>query len=278
MGLINIYRKNRDVLKPIVSIIDQLELKKETFFQTMTKTNFDEEKLALLWRQYKANPTPALKAVLAQTYAVIVRNIVAPMMYKKPPLLDFDDLVQAGNMGLLDAIDKYDPDREVLFQTYASRRIRGAVLDEINSLDWTPRSIRENIKGVLKSIEKHYEENQSAPTVGDIAERAEFDVEKTRQVMAQMNRTYMIQAEHETLDLMGPSTDHEKSEARSAVRYVMEKHLTDDERKFAVLKFLEGYSNNEIIIMMSLTPMSFKVLRESTIAKLTEGLKGYEPN
>jgi len=240
------------------------------------KKFFDEEKLAKLWIQYKESPTPALQATLADSYAPIVKKLVAGFIHKKPNVLDYEDLIQAGTMGLLDAIEKFDPSRGYLFQTYATIRIRGSILDEINSMDWTPRSVRENIKGVIKSIENHYEHSQNEPTVGDIAKRSDLNVEDTKTIIGQMNRTFMVHVEQETIDLIGPTTDERATEIEAAIKYVMDLKLTEEERKFVELKFYMGYSNKEIMLIMKIGVNALRAVKENAIRKLTEGLQGYE--
>lgn len=242
----------------------------------MIKKFFDEEKLAKLWIEYKAKPTPALRATLADSYYPIVKKLVAGFVHKKPNVLDYEDLVQAGNIGLLDAIEKFNPAMGNLFQTYATIRVRGAILDEINSMDWTPRSVRENIKDVIRSIEGHYATNQTEPTAADIAKRSELDVEDAKTILGQMNRTFMVQVEQETIDLIGPSTDERQAELETAIKYVVDTELTPQEKKFVELKFFMGYSNKEIMFLMKVSVNTLRIVKESAIAKLSTGLKGYE--
>lgn len=99
------------------------------------------------------------RTLIAQKYFPMVENIAKKISYKKPGGLDLDDLISAGYLGLLQAIDRFDPTREILFSTFAKQRVRGAILDEINSLDWTPRLIRERIKAVLTAEEIYYHQN-----------------------------------------------------------------------------------------------------------------------
>lgn len=232
------------------------------------------EKTARLWAEYKSNPTPSLKAVIADKYAPLVHKIAAGFAYKKPSVLDYDDLIQAGTMGLLDAIDKFDPnnERKAQFQTYATFRVRGSILDEINSMDWTPRSVRQNIRGVLKSIEQHYANTQVEPTVNDIAKEAGIDREATRTILSQMNKTFIVHVENEVIDLVGPTTDHGKTELESIVNMAVEKVLNDDEKAFVMLKFFMGYNNKEIQETLGLRVNELKNIRESSMTKLEKEL------
>ncbi|MDH5667238.1 MAG: FliA/WhiG family RNA polymerase sigma factor [Nitrospira sp.] len=86
---------------------------------------------------------------LIKEFAHVIRAIAHRLAFRLPAYLDAEDLVSVGTIGLMDAMDKYDPDREAKFKTYAEFRIRGAMLDEIRSMDWIPRSVHERI-GLLQ--------------------------------------------------------------------------------------------------------------------------------
>ena len=86
-------------------------------------------------------------------YAPLVKLLANRMAMRIPPSVSVDDLVSAGIMGLVDAIDRYDPNRDVKFKTYAEFRIRGAMLDELRSLDWVPRSTRKKIRKMEQAIQ-----------------------------------------------------------------------------------------------------------------------------
>lgn len=237
----------------------------------MTKqTKEEQEHTAKLWAEYKKRPTPHLRAIIAEKYTPLVHKIAGGFAYKKPAVLDYDDLVQAGTMGLLDAIEKFNPDNEnkAQFQTYATFRVRGAILDEINSMDWTPRSIRQNIKGVLKSIEQHYTSTQLEPTVSEIAEHANLDREATRTILSQMDKTFIVHVENEIMDIVGPTTDHARTELESNVSMALRKVLNEKEQAFIMLKFFMGYNNKEIQDSLDLKVSELKNVRDSALDKL----------
>lgn len=238
------------------------------------QTEEEKEATARLWEKYKAKPTPYLRAVLADKYAPLVHKIAAGFLYKRPSVLDYDDLIQAGTLGLLDAIEKFNPanDKKAQFQTYATFRVRGAILDEINSMDWTPRSVRQNIRGVLKSIEQHYTTHQVEPTVADIAKEAELDTDSTKTILHQMNKTFIVHIENETIDLFGPTTDQDKAEMESIVNLAVEKVLNEDEKAFIILRFFMGYNNKEIQDAIGLKPSELKHIRETALQKLEKEL------
>ena len=85
------------------------------------------------------------RELIIKEFAHVLKAMAYRLAYRLPPSMDADDLVSAGIIGLMDAMDKYDPEREAKFKTYAEFRIRGAMLDEIRSMDWIPRSVHERI-------------------------------------------------------------------------------------------------------------------------------------
>src|ERR1700677_4071992 len=102
-----------------------------------------------LLRKYKEEPnklTPQQKDKLIMEYAPLIRFIAQKIAVRLPSNIELDDLISSGVIGLMDAIDKYDPSRDNKFKTYAEFRIRGAILDELRNQDWVPRSVRESNK------------------------------------------------------------------------------------------------------------------------------------
>lgn len=97
----------------------------------------------------RASPKDAGREQLIKEFAHVIRAIAHRLAFRLPAYLDAEDLVSVGTIGLMDAMDKYDPSREAKFKTYAEFRIRGAMLDEIRSMDWIPRSVHERI-GLLQ--------------------------------------------------------------------------------------------------------------------------------
>ncbi|MES2746463.1 MAG: FliA/WhiG family RNA polymerase sigma factor, partial [Bdellovibrionota bacterium] len=95
-----------------------------------------------------------LRDQLIMDYAPLIRFVAQRIAARLPSNIDIDDLISAGVIGLMDAIEKYDPSRDNKFKTYAEFRIRGAILDELRSQDWVPRSVRDK----AKKIEKTYAE------------------------------------------------------------------------------------------------------------------------
>ncbi len=98
-----------------------------------------------LWKQYKSNPTEDLKKYFMEKYLPLVRLHANKLCARVPTTVDIEDIISEGVFGLVDAIDAFDPERKVKFETYASRRIWGEMLDELRHLDWRPRKTRQSI-------------------------------------------------------------------------------------------------------------------------------------
>lgn len=112
---------------------------------------------------------PSLADIDVTAYAPLVKKIAGLLMARLPPSIELDDLVQVGIIGLIDAAKQFDPTQGVLFETFASQRIRGAMLDELRREDWLPRQTRKNIRQIEETINKLEQQLGHAPMESDIA-------------------------------------------------------------------------------------------------------------
>lgn len=109
------------------------------------------------------------KDQLLKQHAGLVKKIGCQLKAKLPASVELDDLIQAGMMGLLDAVNRYEDDHGAQFVTYASQRIRGAMLDELRHADWLPRGVRKNMRDVETAIHAMEQELGRPPTEGEVA-------------------------------------------------------------------------------------------------------------
>lgn len=105
-----------------------------------------------LWEEYQKNPTPKLREQLIIEYAQLVRLVAGRLSMYLGHNVEYDDLVSYGIFGLIDAIDKFNLEKNVKFETYASLRIRGAILDQIRKMDWIPRTVRQRQRKIDEII------------------------------------------------------------------------------------------------------------------------------
>ena len=105
-----------------------------------------------LWAEYSKNPSQELREKLIIEYAPLVKVVAGRLSMYLGYNVEYDDLVSYGIFGLIDAIDKFDLGKDVKFETYASLRIRGAILDQIRKMDWIPRTVRQKQKKMEEAI------------------------------------------------------------------------------------------------------------------------------
>ncbi|MBP5158084.1 MAG: RNA polymerase sigma factor WhiG [Treponema sp.] len=112
----------------------------------------DEKTEDELWHEYKKSRSTKIRDQFIRQYMPLVKYVAGKVSTGMPESVEFDDLVGYGQFGLLDAISKYDPDKNVKFKTYAVTRIRGAIFDELRELDWVPRSVRQKSREIEDTI------------------------------------------------------------------------------------------------------------------------------
>ena len=114
-----------------------------------------------LWHEYRRTRDRALRDRLILTYAPLVKYVAGRLGSGLPAHVEEGDLVSYGLLGLIGAIERFDPDREIKFETYAISRIKGAIIDELRSLDWVPRSVRSRARDIERAMAEL--ETQAAP-------------------------------------------------------------------------------------------------------------------
>jgi RNA polymerase sigma factor for flagellar operon FliA len=132
--------------------------------------------VAALWDSYKSNNTPEARERLILHYSPLVKFVAGRVAAGLPQNVEQTDLVSYGIFGLIDAIDKFDPERGFKFETYAISRIKGAIIDELRSIDWVPRSVRAKARAIERAYSKLENELKRNPDDSEVA--AELGVTK----------------------------------------------------------------------------------------------------
>ena len=122
-----------------------------------------------LWRRYKTGNDPAAREQLIEEYIPLVKYVAGRLAMNLPSNVDLGDLESFGFFGLLDALEKYDAERNTKFETYATTRIRGAIIDGLRSLDWVPRSTRSKARLVESQIYELTNDLGRTPTDDEVA-------------------------------------------------------------------------------------------------------------
>lgn len=119
----------------------------------------------------------------ASNYSMLVKRIAYQLAARLPANVELDDLVQAGMIGLLDALNNFDETQGAQFETYASQRIRGAMLDELREIDWVPRSVRKNAREIEKAISFLQQQLGGQPSETEIAERLGVPLQEYQEML-----------------------------------------------------------------------------------------------
>ena len=122
-----------------------------------------------VWIDFKENPTEGVRNVLMEQYLHLVRFNAERIRTKLPTEVELDDLISAGVFGLMDAIEAFDLERGVKFETYCSPRIRGAILDELRSMDWVPRLVRNRSQKIQSATKTLQSELGRLPSEREVA-------------------------------------------------------------------------------------------------------------
>jgi len=152
-------------------------------------------KNSALLRKYKEDPkklNQKQKDHLIKEYAPLIKFVAQKIAMRLPSNIELDDLISAGVIGLMDAIDKYDPSRDNKFKTYAEFRIRGAILDELRAQDWVPRSIRDKAKLLDKTMVNLESELGRAATDEEVAQALNISIEEFHELVNQVRPVSLL--------------------------------------------------------------------------------------
>lgn len=145
-----------------------------------------------LWERYKADGDDRARERLILQYAPLVKYVAGRVSVGLPPSIEHGDLTSYGMFGLIDAIEKFDLDKGVKFETYAISRIRGAIIDELRSVDWVPRSVRSKAREVEAALVRLEARLHRTPTEDELAAELGLDVDELRVSLAQVSLTSLV--------------------------------------------------------------------------------------
>lgn len=158
----------------------------------MASSLFEEKTEDELWLEYKKTKSPQLRDKFIRQYMPLVKYVAGKLAVGMPGSVEFDDLVGFGQFGLLDAIEKFDPGKNVKFKTYAVTRIRGAIFDELRQLDWVPRSVRQKSREIEDTIVELESKLGRTATDAEIAERMGVSESEYQQTVMKVSGTSVL--------------------------------------------------------------------------------------
>lgn len=247
----------------------------------------DEKGKQKLWVDYSSNPTPELREKLILEYAPLVKLVAGRLSMYLGYNVEYDDLVSYGIFGLIDAIDKYDYNKEVKFETYASLRIRGSILDQIRKMDWIPRTVRQRQKQISAAISDIEARTGKAATDEEIAIALGISGEEYSNWQSQMKVTGVVSLDDfveqgsDVADNRGLSSqierpeDHiEKEELKVILGEALEL-LTEKEKKVVILYYYEELTLKEISNVLDVSESRVSQLHTKALGKMKTKMGKY---
>lgn len=242
------------------------------------------------WGEYKRTGAQAARDQLIVLYSPLVKYVASRVAVGLPAHVDREDLVSYGVIGLIDAIDRFDPDRQIRFETYAIARIRGAIIDEMRSIDWVPRSVRAKARAVDQAYTTLHGSLKRAPTDAEVAAElgvGEDELQDTlRRIsalgMAALDEMFAVgndQSERASLASMiiessaGPAAMLEEEESRRLLLDAI-KQLNERQRTVLLLYYFEELTLAEIGQILGVTESRVCQIRTEAVLQLRGRLNG----
>jgi RNA polymerase sigma factor for flagellar operon FliA len=246
-------------------------------------TNIEE-----VWKEYKRKSDKELRNVLIEKYLPLVKYIAERLLAKLPQNIELDDLTQAGIFGLMDAIDGFDLTRGVKFETYCTTRIRGAILDELRSLDWVPRIVRNKANRVESTWKGLEMELGRIPNDLEMAERLQMSVPEYEEFLREASAITIVSLSDKAKEDQGSKTlrridllenkrqeDPEDELKRKEITEFITKGLSRKERLIMLLYYYEDLTMREIGVTLNLSESRVCQLHSRIIIRLKNQLKKY---
>lgn len=243
-----------------------------------------------LWHSYRRNRDKATRDRLILTYAPLVKYVAGRLGSGLPAHVDEGDLVSYGLLGLIGAIERYDPDRDIKFETYAIARIKGAIIDELRALDWVPRSVRARAREIERSMTELESKLGRAPTDEELAGKIGITVDELedsltdigRSSIAALDELWSVSGEGDQVSLLDTIEDEtgprpeaalDETEMREALADAISR-LPEREKLVVTLYYYEELTLREIGEVLGVTESRVSQLHTKAILRLKARLAG----
>jgi len=245
------------------------------------------------WEHYKARGDPDARERLILQYSPLVKYVAGRVSVGLPPTIEHADLVSYGMFGLIDAIEKFDLAKAVKFETYAITRIKGAIIDELRSIDWIPRSVRSKARDVEKAMTTLEVRLRRSPTENELAKELGVSLKGLRDTLQRVSLTSLVALDEsfssddsdrqslvDTLSdskALDPSASYEDVEMRALLAESINR-MTEREKTVVVLYYFEGMTLSQIGEVLGVTESRVCQLHTKAVlglrAKLTARTAG----
>ncbi|MFW5981247.1 MAG: sigma-70 family RNA polymerase sigma factor [bacterium] len=240
--------------------------------------SFKKSKEYSLWKKYKKEQDQATFQELVLKYLPQVKYHASRIKMMVPDFIEEDDLVSYGILGLMDAVNKFDPDKGVLFKSYASRRIRGEIIDHLRKLDWLPHSVRRQGKHLMELSEKISKKSGKKPNIDQLSKASNISKEKIKDIYHKMYSSQWVSLYEEFGDMAIVDFLSEDDKKRPESVYQdkeREDHLIkaidslDKQEKLVVaLIYYEEMSQKEVAEIMDLSAARISQLHKKAVKRL----------
>ncbi len=247
----------------------------------------DENARKRLWEDYKRTKASDIREKLILEYAPLVKLVAGRLSMYLGYNVEYDDLVSYGIFGLIDAIDKFDTLKDVKFETYASLRIRGSILDQIRKMDWIPRTVRQRQRQIDTAIHEIEIATGQSATDEQIAAKLGISEEEYSEWQGQMKVTGVISLDeftesgsdisndkYGTSRIDGPEEAFEKEELKQMLAQALQT-LTEKEQKVVLLYYYEDLTLKEISNILEVSESRVSQLHSKALVKLQKKLGKY---
>jgi RNA polymerase sigma factor for flagellar operon FliA len=238
-----------------------------------------------IWKQWKSEGLLSAKQLLIEHHLPLVDYVVGRLLIGLPKNVSRDDISSYGIMGLIDAIEKFDYERGLQFETYASWRIRGAMIDGLRQGDWVPRSVREKAKKIEDAYQKLEQHYLRSVTDAEMSEYLSVSEKEFQHMLQEISITTVCSfddpiKEEETETRLSLMVDEKAKNPESQVNDFFLKEslakaidkLTEKERTVVSLFYYDELSLSEIAEVMSLSPSRISQLHSKAILRLRGSL------
>jgi RNA polymerase sigma factor for flagellar operon FliA len=238
----------------------------------MVKTGDSDTGVEQLWADYRATREEELRNRLVLQYAPLVKYVAGRVRSGLPSSVEQADLISDGIIGLMDAIDRFEPDRGLQFQTFAVPRIRGAIIDGLRALDWVPRSVRNKVRDVDRAQAVLEARLGRTPEDSEVAAEMGISIRELRDLYAKVSFTSLASFEEFGLtDELAPASLEavEDTQTRASLMRAVEQ-LPERDRIIIALYYFEGLTLAEIGEILGVTESRVSQLH----TKATLSLRG----
>ncbi len=234
-----------------------------------------------VWEQFHKNHDVQSRNQLLEHYMYIVKYTAERLYTKLPDKVDVDDLISAGTFGLMDAIDAFDPERGVKFETYCSPRIRGSILDELRNMDWVPRLVRARAHQLSRATQSLESELGRKPTDKETAKELNLPPKEFDRLQKDAQAVGLISLDGQLGDNNGDkdireidvlkddrSQDPLIEAQKRDLKNLLTKGLTRAERLIIILYYYEEMTMKEIGATLDLSESRVSQMHSSIVARL----------